>query len=490
MSVTGFGVPVIRAVFMMSFKRMAFILGRDNDRLIALLFSILLISLFNPFMIFSIGTQLSYGAVLSIEYINPVVAKKLKNIRILSCIKDSIKESASVCIAVQLGVLPIIINNFEMPSLFIIAANIICAPIAEFIITTGTAMIFFKLAGAAFLAEFLAFIELIAEKLILISSGYIASLTEMGSININFMPPSAIVFYYTGILLLIFFHKKRLKFHGVTVFIITVSLIFSYFFRENYGKLEVIMLDMGQGECIYLKLPLGETCLIDCGSESTDKAAEYKINPFLKRKNVRSIKYLFITHADKDHFSGLEGILKEYVIENIVLPNINFKTENYNLIEYTAKKYNSKIIYMGKNDFIKIGDVMIECLHPYKEYDIKDTNSASIVLYVKYKEFSILFTGDLDIKGEKEINDLSLKADILKIAHHGSKTSTGKDFLENVDPKAALISCGENNKYGHPSQDVIHRLENIGSSIYITYESGAITIITDGKEKNIKKFLK
>ena len=208
-----------------------------------------------------------------------------------------------------------------------------------------------------------------------------------------------------------------------------------------------------------------------------------------------------MTHADFDHISGLKELLGEetsITIKHLILPNISYIDEAYEELVSLAKENNTKVIYIEKGDVIRDGRLSITCLHPTKEYISSSRNDYSTVLSMEYEDFKGLFVGDLEKGGENMILDATnedgermlLDYDLLKVAHHGSKSSSQIEFLNIVLPEISIISCGKNNSYGHPNEEVLERLQEIDSKIYITMDSGAITVNTDGKRMGIKEYLK
>jgi competence protein ComEC len=178
------------------------------------------------------------------------------------------------------------------------------------------------------------------------------------------------------------------------------------------------------------------------------------------------------------------------------LPNIETKDEAYMELETLAKEKGISLQYISTGDVILDGEIKMVCLHPIANYEAKSSNAYSTVMSISYGEFDMLLTGDLEKEGEVELTKLlqnldyranyairpATDYDILKVAHHGSKNSTSEEILRMIRPEISLISCGEDNSYGHPHKELIERLKHIGSELKITYEKGAITIKTDGKK--------
>jgi competence protein ComEC len=216
------------------------------------------------------------------------------------------------------------------------------------------------------------------------------------------------------------------------------------------------------------------------------KVGQYRIIPFLKSKGIWELDYAFITHTDADHISGLKELLLSMdnnglagriyngniVIRHLVLPYIQEKNKTYLDLISLAESKGIEIFYIQRGDAVTDGNISITCLHPLSGYTADSLNAYSTVLSVKYKEFDLLLTGDLEADGEslimKEKNEVNGKEsayhlpvdmdyDILKVAHHGSKNSTLDNFLSIVKPEYSIVSCGKDNRYGHPNPELLQR---------------------------------
>ena len=246
------------------------------------------------------------------------------------------------------------------------------------------------------------------------------------------------------------------------------------------------MIDVGQGDCIFLRGPYGTTYLIDGGSSDVESVGKYRIEPFLKSQGTAALDYVLVSHGDSDHYNGiLEMIQRQNLgitIKCLVLP-VNY-AQDEKLVELAriAQDYKTKVVIMTKNDKIVEGPMEIICIQPGKEDIALEGNAGSMVLGVSFKKFDMLCTGDVEEKGEEIlINQLKKNSyDVLKVAHHGSKYSTKFSFLNIVNPKISIISAGNQNMYGHPHKETLERLYQSGSIVYQTKERGAITIESDG----------
>ena len=245
--------------------------------------------------------------------------------------------------------------------------------------------------------------------------------------------------------------------------------------------LKVHFLDVGQGDSIFIELPTNETILID----ASIKDASNKIINSLRDENVSKIDYVFATHPHSDHIGGMTAVIKAFDIGQIYMPKAVTTTKTYENLLLTIKDKNLKIkAAKAGNTIIDTDDLKLVVLAPNQD-SYESLNNYSIVLKLTYKEKSFLFMGDAETLSEKEITG-DVQADVLKVGHHGSRTSTSQAFLNKVNPSYAVISVGLNNDYKHPHQEVIDHLEKKNIKIYRTDQNGDIIFTTDGYNIDVK----
>ena len=295
--------------------------------------------------------------------------------------------------------------------------------------------------------------------------------------------------YYVILLSFVFtvkkFGKKKeiIKFRVVGLLLMTVMT--AIFVKFPNGKLLITMLDVGQGDCIFLKGPRGHTYLVDGGSSDVNQLAKYRIEPFLKSQGVGVLDFVFVSHGDSDHYSGIEEMLERQTtgikIKQLVLP-VNYRQDGA-LIELAklAMQQNVGVVVIKEDQKLTEGDLEIRCIQP-SEQNSWSGNEGSMVLDVTFGKFDMLLTGDVEKEGEERlITNLPEKNyDILKVAHHGSKYSTSKKFLKTIRPRIAWISAGKQNSYGHPHEETLNRLAEFRCRIFETWKYGAIMVETDG----------
>ena len=278
---------------------------------------------------------------------------------------------------------------------------------------------------------------------------------------------------------------KLKKILYITIIIVLIIVLFQI--KNNY--LEIYFVDVGQGDCTLIKTPKEKSILVDGGDGNSEKYDYGKkvVLPYLLDRKISKLDYIIISHFDSDHVGGIISIIKEIKVEKIVIGKQFVESENFKLFLEIAKEKNIQLQIVEVGDIIHIEkDLLFYVLWPTSEKIVNENilNNNSLVGKLVYKNFSMLFTGDIEEIAEKEIlkkyeND-QLNSTVLKVAHHGSKTSSTMEFLENVNPKYALIGVGKNNNFGHPSNVTIENLNKIGTNIFRTDENGEITIKTDG----------
>jgi len=251
--------------------------------------------------------------------------------------------------------------------------------------------------------------------------------------------------------------------------------------------LEVVFFDVGQGDSIFIETPKKQQILIDGGPDSVILEKLGKEMPFYDN----TLDLIILTHPEKDHLTGLISVLKRYKVENILWTGVKRDTLEFQEWErkILEEKANIKIAHPLQK--IIASKTVLEILYPFENLagrEFEDSNETSIVSRLVFGENSFLFTGDIRKSEEKEILEqrTNLDSDILKVSHHGSKTSSSKEFIEKVLPEIAVISAGKGNSYGHPHQEVLDILEDYGIKILRTDQNGDIKIISDGKEIKIK----
>ena len=274
--------------------------------------------------------------------------------------------------------------------------------------------------------------------------------------------------------------------------VILVSLAFFNFLAwlaifSSSSFLEVVFFDVGQGDAIFIETPQDHQVLIDGGPDTSVLEKLGKEMPFWDK----NIDLLILTHPDHDHLAGLIEVLQRYKVDNVLWTGVVKDTAEY--AKWLELLEEQQVIIAQAGQRIILSDVIIDVLFPFNNLEgesPKDINNTSIVLRLSFKESSFLFTGDLHKSLEEDLveKQVFLASDILKISHHGSKTSSSEKFIEYVSPEIAVISVGRNNSYGHPHQETLETLKKYDIRVERTDQRGDIKILSDGVNHQVKTF--
>ena len=271
---------------------------------------------------------------------------------------------------------------------------------------------------------------------------------------------------------------QRILYLTLTAFLLA-GFIFSApkpAFASNPDQMEVHFIDVGQGDATLVTCG-GHAMLIDTGDDAKGTA----IQNYLQKQKITRLDYLILTHPDADHIGGAPVIITKFDIGKVFVSNFEKDNKTYQKLIQSLDDKQIKALTPRVNSQYTLGTANITILAPGKSYD--NPNDASIALLLKNGTRSFMFTGDAGEDAEKDIlkTGIDISADVYKVGHHGSKYSTSKDFFNAVDPFYAVISCGENNSYGHPHAETLNTLRTSGVMVYRTDESGTIIASTDGK---------
>ena len=266
-----------------------------------------------------------------------------------------------------------------------------------------------------------------------------------------------------------------------------------------HGGFSVSFLDVGQGDCIVMRNDNGNCYMVDGGSTSRPQVGKYQILPFLESRGIGELEAVFLTHPDEDHISGVVELMGQsdygVRINSLILPDTSMEMRGRELAELReqAAEHEIPVYYIGRGDSLRDRNLKFACIGPEKGIMTDEVNEISTVLYIEYGEFRMLLTGDVTGDPERElIPELEgrERVTVLKVAHHGSKYSTPREFLEMTGPVYAIISAGKDNRYGHPHEELTERLKEQGCHICQTTESGAITMDVRSGRIRVKEFLR
>lgn len=464
-ALAGFTASVVRACLMIFIHIAGNHLNRRYDLISSTCVSMIIILAVNPMQIYSAGFQMSFLAVITLGIMIPLIQKKIKGILL-------------PMIAVQTGMVPYTMYVFNYVSLTSVISNIPVYFIAAAMIPAGISVIAF--CWLPVIAKPAAMITGLFVKLLLWCNDF----TYMGGVfTFDVASPSVIflavyyifIFYMcseAGQIALIRRNYKKIA--AVFAAAVICGAGCSVYLSDGFEKTDMVFVDVGQGDCLHIKAG-GKNLLIDGGGSFNYNVGKSTLKPYLLKNGVTKIDMAIATHLHTDHYQGLKELSQTYRIKKLGVYEANSVNENHLKKEFKT----DEILYLAAGDVINMGrNVSVEVLSPDRgnPLDEKDENKNSLVLRVNVKGSSVLMTGDIDEKGEKTlIADTDIKADILKIAHHGSRYSSCEKFIAVAAPKIAVIQVGKNT-YGHPSEEVIKRLEEHKITVLRNDEQGAVGI--------------
>lgn len=536
---TGMSSSTERAVIMLILSIAAEYFGRKTDAPTSMGFAMIIMVLGNPYVILDAGFQLSFAAITGVTVVAPQLRKllrmfkrfikeadekkKQKHKKIMSLRKMIIKliDALVVGIASFITTTPVIIYYYYQFPPYSIFINLIVIPLVSLIVGGSILVVLTGLffTGAAVVMTYPVRLILFGYKyLCIFASGLPGASVLVGHISIGMV----FVYYLSVVLIFAILRMIRIgktEREGPILYLMLAAVLFLTVVYEVYSydkSLKIVYMDVGQGDGVLLRTSGHGGILIDGGSSSNKRVGEYVMVPVLKYYGVSEVEYAFVSHGDVDHVSGLEYLLNEEQsgvhVVNLVLPEYGDQDALQELkSEATANNVN--IIYMKPGDNITYNHqhaetINIECLYPDEEagQGVLDTNNLSMILKTTITwdvreadienlnkssdsnaSLSLLFVGDAGIAAEKRLIELygknslgeisdSIACDILKVGHHGSRNSSGSDFLKRVSAMYGIISCGKDNRYGHPHAETLERLKMADTKYMTTKEHGAIIL--------------
>ena len=451
--ITGLRVSALRAYIIIFIYEIIYLFNRKVDLLNFISFLAIVFIIINPFIIYSLSFILSFGAIFSIAlFYNRLPLK--------------IPEVLRIIISVQVLLVFINIhffNRFNISTFFI---NIFMNFIATFLfILIFANMFLYKLKFLTFIID-------------LIVKGIYSVVNYFDKIEfLNFLVPSfkenMIILLFLIMLLMIYkIETNKINYKKILVVFLIGYLVVSY---NPFLKTEVYFFDVGNAGSSFIRTKDNVKILIDTGKKSEFRS----VSKILLKNGIKNIDFVLLTHNHADHIGGMEKILNSHKIDNLVLSKYSTIDQELKKI---IKKVNSNIYYLMKDDKILIEGSFLEFYSPYGDESLNENNQSLVFSYIE-DDKKILFTGDIEKEVEKNIAKfIDDDYEILKVAHHGSNTSSTKEFLKKVSPEVGVIQVGQNN-YGHPSKSVINRLKDMNINIYRSDKNGFVKLIID---ENIK----
>ena len=497
----------VRALLMFFVLQGARLLGRSYDLLSALAFAGILMLLDNPDLILDGGCRLSFCAVIGVGW---YVSEKNKIFRSIGekekrknrgkggkgSSAGAILENIRAGWYLWLFTLPVMLDTFYQVSVVGLLWNLVAIPLLPVIIASGGLGV--VLAGWNIFLGSLAGSPAYGMLQLYQEIGNISEKLPVGMWTPGQPSKPVIAGYYLVIFLLVLVEKQLIKrekrwkiFPGMELCSMLLLLLLMAHPWQQREK--ITFLDVGQGDASLLQSG-GQTLLLDGGSTSQKNVGTYVILPYIKQQGISCLEAVVLTHTDQDHINGVTEVLEEgkkgwLTVKNLMYPYWMEGTEQGKQLKKLAEEAGASCRKIRAGDRLTIGKAEAVVLYPKEQEKIEEPNAGSLVLFWKWEGVQAMFTGDLPEEKERELLQNLPACEILQVGHHGSATSTCREFLEQVQPSLAVISCAMKNRYGHPSPDTVDRLKKTGCEIRYTMKSGAITIRKRGREVLVTEYL-
>ena len=489
----GMTVSAFRAMVMFLFRIGADLSGRHYDSPTALAAAAVTVCMWRPLSLYDSGFWLSFGALIAIIFILPIF-------------KNLPAQSLWASVSVNLFLLPILMYSFYEVPIYGVFLNLIVIPLLSVLMAAGLIgtmiSLFWEHAGEA--------IFLCCRMIFRVYEHSCEVALRLPFARVATGQPDIwkILFYYVFLFAAVLLLRKKEENKGekrsrkkrgvLSVLLVGTGMTILLFTAQVKDKTTITMLDVGQGDGLVIRGPEGKTYFMDGGSSDVKKVGEYRIEPYLLSQGIGSLDYVFVSHGDQDHISGIKELVQRQktgvIIKRLVFPTQTVWDDALKELAEMAEKEGIPVFTMEKGQCLTEGKLSLTCIQPGKGEMEETGNSASLVLALRYGDFDMLFTGDVEGKGEKRLVDHLQREysecvwDVLKTAHHGSGNSTTEEFLKTAAPQYAFISAGKNNFYGHPHKETLERLKDAGAIVYSTQEEGAVTIVVSEGEFTISGF--
>lgn len=486
----GWPISVRRAAIMAVLAILALNYGEERKPVNTLGLAGIIILAINPADLFRISFQLSFLATWGIVYLYPALRKRFN-------VKSKAIDLILVPFCAQAATLPLTAYYFNLFTPVAIIANIVVTYLAGIIVIFGF-LGFILSVSADFLAGFFLYPAGFFIELIYTIVAYL-QLIPYGSVWVATASFWSLLVYYTALAGIAFYWQKEkdkynYRYESLAGFVLILFigwlLIPAGLF--NRGEIEVVFLDVGQGDCIIIKTPQGKFMMVDGGGSEFSDVGQKRVLPYLHYKGIRSLEWIINTHPDTDHLQGVLTAAQEVKVNFIGVPLSLINCDEYFDLKLIAEQKDIRLCGLAKGQSWQVDDCLIQVLYPpMNQYSGSNYNDQSLVLTISYQNFSIILTGDIGsevmqkLDAEKQLTDIT----VVKVPHHGSKNSVFPAFYAKIKPELAVIQSAKNNRFGHPHPSIINLLKRNNVQVLRNDLDGAVIVSSDGHNYSFRTYL-
>ncbi len=479
---TGAAPSIMRAVIMGEIVVLANLLHKRSDIFTNLSLAALIILLINPKAAMDVGFQMTFLITLGIVIFMPIINYGLQVCRLRWL---WLRTLLSLNLSAQILAFPLLIYYFqEFPWTSLLShylvlplINLLLLPAGIFLLLTAWIHPALAVFPVMILQQSAKYLLIITEK-ISFAMEYVTYFPEVsfGWITCYFILIAVLAYY-------LYYKRHCLK--AIACIAVILAGVIGWLWMPSIpdGKLHVTMIDVGQGDAIHIATPRGKHILIDGGGmpeyfDSSYDTGMQIVVPYLYAKRVRQLDMVFVSHGDNDHAQGLISLLGSYPVSGLFY-SVDDQRQTFQQLMTTAADRSVSIFRVGAGDRVDVEPgLTLEIFLPDLHAPLTDANNDSMVIALNFKGHRLLFTGDIEQEAERRLTELigDQPVSVLKVAHHGSKTSTDRQFVEKIQPQHALISAGYKNQFGHPHETTLETLQSINCSVWRTDLQGAVTL--------------
>ncbi len=483
-ALAGFTPSVVRAALMTGLGFIAYALGRERDYPTALLLAALLILLWRPESWVEAGFQLSFAGAWGMVYLFPLARATGSRM--------GWADWLAVSVAAQTATLPLVAYHFNILTLLAVPANVVAVPVIGVVVSLGMAAMVAATVWIPLAAPLLVAVNLLADGVTFFLS--LLNTIPGAAWRVPTPSPVLVIAYFLVLIVIremvVFRDHPRVRYLAMrwagllAVSALAVVLgITAWIMRP--APMVITMLDVGQGSAIHLRTPAGADLLLDGGGSrrtgSTFDIGEDILVPYLIRRGAARVEVVASSHPDTDHLQGLEAVIKRLPVQLVITPGAGLFGDGY--LSWLSLVQDRKVpaVEVGPGSRVAVDPwVEVSILGPLP--GLKGDNNNSLVVKAVYRNFSILFTGDIEQEAMAALvaSGQDLQSTLMVLPHHGSRTGLYEPFLAAVNPQAVIVQAGANNPYGHPAPEVLEFWQRRGVPVYRTDLHGAVTVRTDG----------